>query len=144
MLHDKQASLLDGAVTVSFATDVYDTLASNPGGNLNRNLGNEDLEIVIDVKTTLTAAGAATLVLTVRSDTSSNPAAPAAVVDHIATLALTVASLVKGRRIAIPFPYDSGNPYKRYVHVAGTVATGPFTAGALKIQVSPRKNADEP
>lgn len=92
-----------------------------------RDLGETDLDLVVTVQETFTAAGAATL--TVEWQTSSDNA--------------TWVTLVKSRAYALPeltagaeiFPADIPYGTKRYNRLVYTVDTGPMTAGKVQAQL---------
>lgn len=85
--------------------------------------------IVVLVVTTATAAGAATLVLTIESDILATLAS--APVVHYTSTVIPVASMVAGfRAVAVQLP--AATPlYKRFLGLRYTIATGPLTAGAF-------------
>jgi hypothetical protein len=130
MIFDKQNSL-------SYAQSVIVSTASNNVVDLGPPLPNsgiangaDDPEILLTVNETFTAAGAATLTITVRSSASSAMTSP---VLHTVSAAIPVASLTAGSTVAFTprIPANAG----RYVDVQYTVATGPFTAGAISAAV---------
>ena len=94
-----------------------------------------DLWMVVqaDQSADFAAAGAATLTITIESDTvvglSSTPAV------HYSTAAIAKASLVKGF-VAVRTKLPSGD-YQRFVGLRYTVGTGPFTAGAALAFLTP-------
>lgn len=74
-----------------------------------------------------TAAGAATLTITLESDTAVGLGATPVV--HFSTAAIGKATLVIGyTAVRTPLPSDD---YKRFIGLRYTVATGPMTAGNL-------------
>lgn len=133
MFLDKQNEFSDSqAVTVTaISTNVIDTLpmANNP--NLVQNLGASANQaaafLVLQVDTTFTAAGAATLTISLESDSTANLATSPTV--HFTSAAIPVASLVAGTTLLV-IPLPTGN-YERYLGLRFTVGTGPFTAGAI-------------
>jgi hypothetical protein len=129
MILDKQNQFSAAqAVTVTAAsTNVIDLGPTSAALNANGALGPE---IFFNVDTTFTAAGAATLTITVRSSASSSMTSP---VLHAVSTALTVASLTAGSVVA--FTPRIPQPSLRYVDVHYTVATGPMTAGAISAAV---------
>ena len=79
------------------------------------------------------AAGAATLTITLESDSTANLAT--APVVHFSTPAIGKAAILKNTvLVRAPLPSDN---YKRFLGVRYTVATGPFTAGAVLAWISP-------
>ena len=131
MYVDKQAEFSDSQVVTATAisTNVYDL--SPVGNGVNSNLirdigGGEDVNLVIQVDTTATAAGAATVTVTLES--ADNAALTSSTV-HFTSAAYPLASLGGGKTLAvIKLPADS---YKRYVGIRYTVGTGPLTTGAF-------------
>ena len=86
------------------------------------------MDLFVSVNTTFTAAGAATLVIAVETSTDNSTYNVAMQTDPI-----PVASLVAGAAALITkFPHAAlGDEPPRYLRLGYTVATGPFTAGAL-------------
>jgi hypothetical protein len=79
------------------------------------------------------AAGAATLTITLESDSTANLAT--APVVHFSTAAIGKAAILKNTvlvRVALP-----SADYKRFLGLRYTVATGPFTAGGILGWISP-------
>jgi hypothetical protein len=94
-----------------------------------------DLWLVVqaDQSADFAAAGAATLTITLESDTAVGLATSPVV--HFSTAAIAKASLVKGFVAAkVLLPSDD---YKRFLGLRYTVATGPFTAGGLYAFLTP-------
>lgn len=113
------------ALTVTRAsTNVLDMLA-------NRDIGvGDELELHLNVLTAFTAAGAATLQVAYQTSADN-----ATFVDIMLSPLYPVANLVPGARIfAYKLPVsqllDDATP-NRYHRLNYTVATGPFTAGAI-------------
>lgn len=91
------------------------------------------LLVAMDQSADATAAGAATLVVTLESDTTANLAT--APVVHFSTAVIPKATMVKGAvLVRIPLPSDN---YKKFIGLRYTVATGPFTAGGVLAWISP-------
>lgn len=126
---DKQNEFSDSqAVTVTaISTNVIDTLPGIRAG-LTQNLGGpEAIYLVIEVDTTFTAGGAATLTASLESDSTANLATSPTV--HFVTAAIPVASLTAKSKVAVvALPFGA---FERYLGVRYTVATGPMTAGAI-------------
>lgn len=126
MILDKQAEFSDSQLVTSTAlsTNVVDTGAGAAVKNLG---GDAGLFLVVQVDVTMTAAGAATLTVSLESDSTANLATSPTT--HLVTAAIPVASLVAGYQVAlIPLPF--GN-FERYLGARYTVATGPMTAGSI-------------
>lgn len=82
------------------------------------------------------AAGAATLTITLESDSTANLAT--APVVHFSTAAIGKAAILKNTvLVRTAMPSDN---YKRFMGLRYTVATGPFTAGAILAWISPDLN----
>lgn len=90
----------------------------------------EDMEILLTVNTTFTAAGAATMTVDIRSSQASNMSSP---VIHDSSGALAIADLVAGTQLRWRprVPINAG----RYIDLNYTIATGPMTAGAITASV---------
>lgn len=96
----------------------------------------EWLVIQTDNSAAFAAAGAATLVVTLESDSTANLAT--APVVHFSTAVIAKATLVANFVIArLQIPSDL---YKRFLGIRYTVATGPFTAGAVLAFMTPDLN----
>jgi hypothetical protein len=131
MLLDKELELSNSqAVTASAKSTNTIYLGPNSfGGNAN---GSErEIPLVVDIEESATAAGAATVVFTVRSSENADMSSP---VEHYSTPAIGKADLVAGQVPAalkgLAIPIDAGP----YVDVYFTVATGPLTAGKFTIR----------
>jgi len=85
----------------------------------------EPMFIQFTVKTAFTAAGAATLTPSVRTDDNAGFTSPSTL---LTGPAIPKATLVAGYMFALPIPAQG---YEDYMDVYFTVATGPFTAGTL-------------
>lgn len=113
----------------TFSNDQAITATANSTNDLDlgaagMNYGH-DIEIVAEVDTTFTAAGAATLTVTLVTDDNAAFSSPTTL---LSTIAIPVAQLVAGYRLPInALP----NNVERYVRLVYTVATGPFTAGKI-------------
>lgn len=120
MLFDAQNLFSDGQEVTATApsTNVIDTGGGDKGGP-------EDLRLALVADVTHTAAGAATLTVTVQTDDAEGFGSAETLV---ASRAFALADLVAGKKfwdVAIP------RGAKRYLRLNYTVATGPFTAGAI-------------
>lgn len=126
MIMDNDLELADSlAVTASAITDVIDLSTTlRDVGNIGR--GGRNLYLVLQVDTAFDAVGAATATFSLESDSTANLATSATV--HSSTAAIGKAALVAGYTVILPLPPGE---YERYLGVRVTVATGPFTAGAL-------------
>lgn len=121
------------AVTVTaISTNVIDL---NPDGFGLANalqdigVGDETVYLVVMTVTTITDAGSdATLVVTLESDTAVGLATSPVV--HYSTAVLAFATYATAGTVIVQTPLPLGD-YKRYLGVRYTVASGPFTAGAI-------------
>lgn len=93
----------------------------------------EWLVVQADNSADFAAAGAATLVVTVESDSTANLAT--APVVHFSTAVIAKATILKNTvLVRTQLPSDN---YKRFLGLRYTVATGPFTAGAILAWLTP-------
>ncbi len=90
--------------------------------------------IVALVGTAFTAAGAATMIITLQgAPDTSNSGTPGTWTDEISTGAMAVANLTAGAaaaRFVIP-PRVPGQAFQRFYRLNYTIATGPMTAGTM-------------
>jgi hypothetical protein len=115
-------ALADGqAVTVTADSNIIDTLVA--GRDLTMA---DDLFLVVQVDTTFTAGGAATMDVEIKSSDASNFGS--GVDDTKLAAAIPVATLVAGYII---YRGPVIGLTKRYNKATFTVATGPMTAGAI-------------
>lgn len=127
MILDKTNEFSDGqAVTATaISTNVIDI--SPTGENPIRDIGTgEDVYLVVQVDQTATAAGAATVTISLES--ADNAGLTSSTV-HTTTGAVALGSMTAGAELA-KFKLPAGD-YKRYLGVRYTVGTGPLTAGAF-------------
>lgn len=118
------------AVTVTaVSTDVIDFGQPNP------NTGLSDLYCTIGVGTAATAAGAATVTITLQ-DSADN----STFTDVVSTQAIGKAALTVGAQFVLPMPVT----HRRFVRLNYTVATGPLTAGTFSAQVVAGLQANAP
>jgi hypothetical protein len=132
MILDVQAEFSDSqAVTATaLSTNVYDQFPLTK--TLTRDLGaGADSYIVLQVDTAATAAGAATVTVTLES--ADNPGMTGSTV-HATLGPFTIAQMAAGQTLGtLPLPYGA---YKRYVALRYNVGTGPLTAGAFSAFVT--------
>jgi hypothetical protein len=132
MYVDKQAEFSDNqAVTATaISTNVYDLFPVGNGVNSNavRDIGvGEDVYLVVQVDAAVTAAGAATVTVTLESSTTADLATAPTV--HFASTPFAIAALGANKTLmTFKLPADA---YKRYIGVRYTVGTGPLTAGSF-------------
>lgn len=118
------------AVTsTAISTNVYDT---NPvaGPNALQDLGQgEDVYLIVQTAVAITDTGSdATLTVTLESDSAATLASSPVV--HYSTGALAFATYSAAGSVIAVIKIPSAN-YKRYIGLRYTVASGPFTAGAI-------------
>lgn len=102
-------------------------------GAAGRDIGNgEDLELVVQVDTTATSGGSATLAISLATDDNSSLSSPTKVVT---SPAVAVASLTAGTtvfRVRVP-----AGTYERYIGIVQTTGTAAFTAGKINAFLTP-------
>jgi len=121
MILDKEQLFSDAQAitTTANSTNVIDLLKD-------RDIGvGHPVGVLIQVVTTMTAAGAATLTVTIETD--DNASFSSATVLYTSG-AIAVADLIAGKR---PWLLWFGANNERYIRLVYTVATGPMTAGAV-------------
>ena len=129
--------ILDRALFYSFNQSL--TASVNSTNSLNMGFGDsgiiDNLYLVVSATTTFTAAGAATLGITLQvSDDDST------FTDTPVTVTLPKASLSAGTELLkIKLPYGM----KKFSRLSYTVTTGPFTAGALHAFISDGVDAQQ-
>lgn len=127
MYVDKQAEFSDAqAVTATaISTNVMDLVSNSSGKNITRDIGTgQDVYLVVSTTVQPTAAGAATVTVTLESDDNVGLTSPTV---HFTSKAFALAEMAPNvGMVAIKLP--AGN-YERYLGVRYTVATGPLTAG---------------
>lgn len=135
MILDLQSKFSDAqAVTVTaISTNVLDLRNAAAPALVDEGMSGPETWLVIHVPTAFTAAGAATMTITVESDSTANLAT--APVVHFTSPAIPVASLVAGYN-AVKVQLPSAD-YKRYLGIRYTIATGPMTAGAINAFLTP-------
>ena len=118
---DKFLEVSDAQAVTATApsTDVIDTK------QVRSNLGMSELEMVVTLAETATAAGAATVTVALQ-DSADNSAWR-----DIASKTLAIADMKAGASHVLGIPHQT----QRYLRVNYTVATGPLTAGKFSAQV---------
>jgi len=127
MILDKTNEFSDGqAVTATaISTNVIDLNPSGANDDLDIGAG-EPVWLVVQADETATAAGAATVTVTLESSAAAGLTSSKV---HFSTAALALANLTAGAELArVRLP---GGDYLRYLGVRYTVATGPLTAGSF-------------
>jgi hypothetical protein len=140
MLLDLQTQFDNAAaVTVTaISTNVLDLRAGNSGGGptlQDEGIVIDDLWLIVqtDSAADFAAAGAATLTITLESDTVVGLGSTPAV--HFSSPAIPKATLVKSTTVVRTMLPSAD--YQRYLGLRYTVATGPFTAGAITAYLTP-------
>lgn len=125
MILDKTNEFSDGQTVTATAisTNVIDLNPSGANDELDIGAG-EPVWLVVQVDETATAAGAATVTVSLESSAAPGMTSPRT---HITTGAVALADLTAGSEIA-RFRLPGGD-YLRYLGVRYTVGTGPLTAG---------------
>lgn len=119
--------------TTAISANVYDTGGSPVLKDLGE--GASPTFLVVQIDQAFTAAGAATLQITLESDSVNTLAASPTV--HYASPVLALATLVPGFQIMIPLPLSG--TYERWLGLRYTVATGPMTAGQISAFITTSK-----
>lgn len=135
MILDTQTRFSDAqAVTATaISENVLDLRNAATPATVDEGIVGDDLWLVIKTTEAFTAAGAATLTVSLESDSTADLATSATV--HYSTSAIALANLGANTVIArVKLP--SGN-YERYLGVRYTVATGPMTAGSVEAFLTP-------
>jgi len=129
MFTDAQNTLSSAQAVTStaFSTNTIDLSQARDVG------AGEELNVYVNVDTTATAAGAATVNFQIVTSANSNLSSPTIIGQ---TDAIPKASLVAGQQIIIPVPRSLINATgQRYLGLQYTVGTGPLTAGAFSAGV---------
>ena len=114
-----EVSDAQAVTTTAPSTDVIDT------NQVRSNLGLSELELVVTLAETATAAGAATVTVTLQ-DSANN-----SVWRDIASKVLAIADMKAGASHVLGIPHQT----QRYLRVNYTVATGPLTAGKFNAAI---------
>ncbi len=98
-----------------------------------RSPGGDDIYLVINVATTFTSGGAATVAFSLASDAQAAIAVDGSQTEHFRTKAFALADLVAGRTLAVvQLPMEgTGTAYERYLGIVQTTAVAALTAGAI-------------
>ncbi|WP_321878474.1 Bbp16 family capsid cement protein [Paraburkholderia bannensis] len=129
MILDKTNEFSDSQAVTATAVST-NTIDTNPAFvNSTTDIGaGEDVTLVLQVDTSATASGAATVTVTLESDTATDLSSGSSTV-HVTLGPFALAQMTAKATLAkVRLP--SGT-YKRYLGVRYTVATGPLTAGAF-------------
>ena len=117
-----------------------DTLTTTTGTNnegdiidssVVRDLGaGQTIYLVVEVTTTVTSGGAATVAFQLVSDSTTTIATDGSATSHWTSGAIGKATLVAGYRLVVALPME-GNAYERYLAFQAVVGTAALTAGAV-------------
>ena len=120
MITDKQLTLSDGQAITTTADSTNIINAGQAGVN-----NGEPVELLLQVEDSFTAAGAATLTVSLVTATDEAFTSPETLVT---TAAIPKATLVRGYQLPISF---LPSQIKQYFKLVYTVATGPMTTGKI-------------
>ena len=120
MITDKQNTFSDGQAITATADSTNILNAGQAGVN-----NGEPVELLLQVEDSFTAAGAATLTVSVVTATDEAFTSP---VTLLTTAAIPKATLVRGYQLPLSFIPAGILQYTKLVY---TVATGPMTAGKI-------------
>jgi len=133
MYVDKQTEFSDAQAVTATAistnvVDLYAGTAANAINNVLRDIGTgQDVYLVVSMLAAATAAGAATVTITLESDSVVGLGTSPTV--HFTTVAFSIAQMAAGATlVAVKLPAGS---YERYLGLRYTVATGPLTGGTF-------------
>lgn len=107
--------------------DVVDLGKTSPG---DIGQGDRDIYLVIQVQTTVTSAGAATVEFDLVSDAQAAIAVDGSCTVHYKSPAIPKATLVAGYQLAIQLPMLNP-PYERFLGIEQNVGTAALTAGKI-------------
>lgn len=100
------------------------------------------LYLVIQVATTFTSAGAATVVFSLVSDDAAAIATNGTASEHFLTTDFSLAQLVAGNTlVCAPLPHGGIEAYETYLGIIATVGTAALTAGAINAFLTPHPAA---
>lgn len=91
----------------------------------------QPMYLVIQVATTFTSGGSATVAFSLASDAAAAIATDGSASSHIATPAYAIATLVAGWQRTFALPVGDSVPYERYLGLLVTTAVATTTAGAV-------------
>ena len=122
------------AITVTAISSTVLDLRNGSLALADEGISGPEIWLVVQVTdNAFTAAGAATLTITLESDTAVGLGASPVV--HFSTAAIGKASLIIGfTAVRVQLPSDN---YKRFLGLRYTVATGPMTAGNVVAFLTP-------
>lgn len=137
MLIDKSLEFADGLAIGGdtgrrLLGDVADLTTARDIGNLG---GGMPMYLVIQVSTTATSAGDATVQFEFVSDAQAAIADDGTATVHAATAAIPVADLTAGKTLLIPLPLEAPE-YEQFIGLIANVGTAALTAGAVNAFVT--------
>jgi hypothetical protein len=141
-IFDPAGTTITSTAVSTNVLDVGITSPQQPSGNQQRDIGpayvgQDSLDIFVQIQTTFTATGSATLQVSIQAAVD-NSGSPGTYYDQVMTGALPVANLTSGREILrTPVPRwsicaSNVTTRPRFYRLNYTVATGPMTAGAVE------------
>jgi len=106
------------------------------------NLGDHSMPLflVIQVTTTVTSGGSATVQFELSSDATAAIAVDGSASVHYTSADIPKATLVAGYEIAVPLPMAGGIPYEAYLGLVANVGTAALTAGNINAFLTPQPN----
>lgn len=121
-------ALNTGAAGTYNIGDVIDTRAATIDPNVTKDHEGSDLYLVVQVDTTATSGGSATLAIRLVSDDTATPDTSTSTLHYLGPT-VAVATLVAGYRYcAVRLPAGS---YERYIGIQQVTGTAAFTAGKI-------------
>lgn len=135
MIIDKRNEFADalalntGAAGTYLLGDVIDTQAPSIDPNTTLDLEGSDLYLFVNVDTTATSGGSATLQIKLASDAQDAIATDGSATEHIVLPVKAVADLTAGKLLGcVKLPVGS---YERYLGILQVTGTAAFTAGKI-------------
>lgn len=137
MILDERAEFCDatslntGAAGIYLIGDVMDLTVVRDIGNV------DELYFVVQVDTSVTSGGSATVAFTLASDAQAAIATDGSASAHFTSAAIPKATLVAGYvAVATKMPRE-GTAFERYLGVLQTTGTAALTAGAVSAFLTP-------
>lgn len=132
MILDERTEFCDAVALNTGGAGTYLLGDQIDSGAVARDLGTStsNLFLVLEVATTCTSGGSATVQFHLASDSTASIATNGSATYHFSTGAIPVATLVAGYTIAV-IPLPAGALYERYLGILQTTAVAALTAGAI-------------
>jgi len=129
MIIDARGEFADAVALNTGAAGTYLVGSQVDLGSVSSDIGNgESMYLVLQVDTTVTSDGSATVQLILASDASASIATDGSATAHVTTAAIPKATLVAGYTQVIPLPLGT---YERYLGVLQVTGTAALTAGKI-------------